>query len=249
MPTCTTSPEQLLRAAGATRRDVGPRREVELWTLDLRQPIDVAPTEAERVRAAELRAPDVARRFLARRGGLRAVLAAQLDCHPAAVRIEVTCRRCGGRDHGKPRLARASSSIQLSVSHAQDVALIAIAPGRDVGVDLERVRAVRDVDRRARRLCRAEEARWLRSLPDARRPEALLRLWTHKEAYGKALGLGVAGALRCSIDLAREPAARLRAAPSAPGLDPASWWLDDLPLPQGFVGAICLAGPQVQSDP
>jgi 4'-phosphopantetheinyl transferase len=91
---------------------------------------------------------------------------------------------------GRPVLRGAAAELHVSISHgrrAVAVALTALAP---VGVDVERLRPV-DAVGLARRWFPAEEAAWLHALPPGQRERAFFWLWTHKEAVGKARGLGL----------------------------------------------------------
>ena len=95
---------------------------------------------------------------------------------------------------GKPRLAGgfAESDLRFNVSHCGDVALYAFARGREVGVDVEAVRELRDADAVAAGSSRARENR---GLPRARPARA--GRWgssvrrTGEEAFIKALGDGL----------------------------------------------------------
>jgi 4'-phosphopantetheinyl transferase len=64
-----------------------------------------------------------------------------------------------------------------------------------VGVDVERVRPLREMEAIAERMFRLREWRGLRRLPARRRQQGFFVCWTRMEAYGKALGDGIAGAL------------------------------------------------------
>src|SRR5262249_50978106 len=119
---------------------------------------------------------------------------------------------------------------------------IAVTRGREVGVDLERVRAEVATEEIAARYFSAREVRTLMALPPPLRPDAFFRCWTRKEAYLKATGAGL------SLDLNRfdvslkpgEPAALL-----ATRDDPAEvrrWSLEHLVPGPGFVGALAAEG-------
>lgn len=95
----------------------------------------------------------------------------------------------------KPVLADRSSGLQFNWSHSGDRAVVAVAQGVELGVDLEaRERAVRTLAL-AERFFSAQEYRFLLRLPESRRSKAFLRLWTGKEAVLKALGRGIADGL------------------------------------------------------
>jgi 4'-phosphopantetheinyl transferase len=87
---------------------------------------------AERERAAGLNRPDARRRWVAARWALRGVLARYLELEPAAIEL-----RFGAR--GKPMLAAAESPLRFNLSHSGELALIAVAGGREVGVDVQAI--------------------------------------------------------------------------------------------------------------
>ncbi len=121
-------------------------------------------------------------RFVAARAGLRRVLARQLGCPPAQVRIEVA-------EGGKPHLA--GSDLRFNASRSGDKALYATSWTTEVGVDLERIRPDVDVDGLARRFFTEKERRALASRTGEERLVAAFECWTRKEAYVKGVGAGL----------------------------------------------------------
>lgn len=96
-------------------------------------------------------------------------------------------------EYGKPRMP----GIEFSVSHTD--AWVACAISSDpVGIDVETLPADDGDDRLPdaleRSFSRSERA-WLESLPLAARRLSVYFIWTRKEAYLKALGLGIPGGL------------------------------------------------------
>jgi 4'-phosphopantetheinyl transferase len=98
--------------------------------------------------------------------------------------------------HGKP-VCRGGPSI--SVSHSGRWVACASAPRLAVGVDVQETTRRRPVESIARTYFSDRENRWLATRP----PESFYMLWVLKEAYLKALGVGLAGglnALQCRIE-------------------------------------------------
>ena len=159
----------------------------ELWQVrladadgdDLAHVLD----DDELARAARLRFERDRRRYVASHVALRQVLARRTGRPAAALRFEAG-------EHGKPRLAGAPTCA-FSLSHSDDGALIALADDGEVGVDLERVRPMRDLDALARRILTVDEFERLEAVAPAGRTTAFLRAWTRKEACLKALGIGL----------------------------------------------------------
>jgi 4'-phosphopantetheinyl transferase len=113
--------------------------------------------------------------------------------------------------------------LRFSVSRSGSFGLLAVTRGRDMGVDLERIEPRRALGPIADKLFDAGEAAELRSLPEGRRTRRFFELWTQKEAFAKALGVGLT-----------VPLDRLR--PSR------GWSVVDLPLGPDHVGALCVRG-------
>ena len=89
-------------------------------------------------------------------------------------------------------LPRGGGHLDFNLSHAAGHSLLGIVRGQRIGVDVE------GLDRESRALQTVlttftpEEQRWVTGAPPGeRRDRRLLRLWTLKEAYSKARGLGL----------------------------------------------------------
>ncbi|MDM4719002.1 4'-phosphopantetheinyl transferase superfamily protein [Micromonospora sp. WMMA1363] len=94
---------------------------------------------------------------------------------------------------GEPSdVGRSAGPVELpvSVSRTGGLVVVAVRAGGPVGVDVERCRPLPALDL-ARRWYAPTEAAWLAGRPAAGRNRDFLRLWTAKEAVGKALGVGL----------------------------------------------------------
>ena len=123
------------------------------------------------------------RLYIAAHAALRLLLGTTLGCHPTLVGLLHDAA-------GKP-LLRGGSRIEFNHSHSGSIALIAMACEVAVGVDVERVRSVPDLDAIAARYLHPTEQRELSRLSSAERVEGFFRCWTRKEAYLKARGAGL----------------------------------------------------------
>lgn len=170
--------------------------EVRVFSVDLHQPAAVAarltrslpPNEAEGSTAVRVA-----------RGALRIVLGDALGIEPAGVDISRRCAHCGHDTHGRPTVVGdPASPISFSLSHSGDFAVIALAgAGVRVGVDVEEVRPRRRLDALAARVLSGPDHAVWREIDDAdERLRAFLSAWTEKEAYLKAIGIGIATRLR-----------------------------------------------------
>lgn len=173
-------------------------------------------------------------RFIAGRAALRSVLADRLGCSPAVVRFSY------GRN-GKPMLEGRLGHVEFNLAHSGGDAVIAVADGAAVGVDIELLRPIDDVQSLARLVFSDAELRELELSPDP--AKAFLNGWTRKEAYVKALGLGLTVPLK-EITVSLSDSAALR---STGLLDQAvsNWRLLNVPHPRAVV-ALAL-GPRLDS--
>jgi 4'-phosphopantetheinyl transferase len=139
--------------------------------------------------------------------------------------------------HGKPALDDQEARLEFNVSHSGSIALIALARGRKVGVDVERHRTDVLDDRITERYFSPLECAALRALPASVRVEGFFNCWSRKEAYIKACGRGLSLPLKdFQVSL-------------APGEEAALLWARDseeslrgcVPGP-GYAGAVAAQG-------
>ena len=169
---------------------------------------------------------DHQRDFVAARGTLRSCLAQYVDCDPKSLVFAYG-------SHGKPML-QDYPELQFNLSHSQGRALIGIARGRAVGVDLEEVREVPTMLAIAKRFFMPSEYEAIERVSGGLRSRVFFEYWTCKEAYIKAtgVGLGQLGRLEIAID---EAAVRVLQKPCDKNIA-----LAQVELGDGFVGAIGL---------
>ena len=143
-------------------------------------------SDAERARAGRFVDARARRRFVLTRAELRQQIGARLEIAPRSVEFIRGA-------HGKPRLARRYGPLDLrfSVSHSDEVAALAFAVGREVGVDIEVVRPIPEAEKIAAKLCTPAEWSALQSLGKDERLRGFFAWWTRTEAYLKAQGAGL----------------------------------------------------------
>ena len=175
--------------------------------------------------------------FVVARGLLRVLLGRYLRQEPQHLRFTYG-------PHGKPALATDTSgmSLRFNVSHSHGLALYAITYGREVGVDVERIRPKVVHEKIAEHFFSPREVTILRALPTPLQATAFFACWTRKEAYIKAKGDGLALPLsQFEVSLAPgEPAALLRTAWDLQ--EAACWALQDLAPAPGYRAAVAVAG-------
>jgi 4'-phosphopantetheinyl transferase len=93
--------------------------------------------------------------------------------------------------HGRPELGRPEGTdVRFNVSNTIGLVVCAVTRSREIGVDVEPERSDAPVEIVESHFAPVER-RALLALPEAARPERFVILWTLKEAYLKARGVGL----------------------------------------------------------
>lgn len=166
--------------------------EVHVWRAFLNQPeerwrqLRDLLTFDERARAARFYFERDRRCFVIARGILRTILARYLNSHRDCLPIAYTA-------YGKPYLADECGHqwLRFNLSHSGELALFAFSRGRELGVDIERVRSNMEYRQIALKFFSEREASTLFSLPAESQQQAFFLCWTRKEAYIKGIGEGL----------------------------------------------------------
>jgi 4'-phosphopantetheinyl transferase len=213
--------------------------EVHVWFARL----DRTPARLTRMRTI-LNAEETARadrfymdvhrnRFIAARALLRDLLAGYLAQPPEAISFAYN-------EWGKPALAPGfvASDLRFNLSHSQELAMYAFVLERDVGVDLEMIRADVASEKIAENFFSRREVETLRALPREHQAEAFFNCWTRKEAYVKARGQGLSIELD-SFDVSLIPGEEAKI---LRGDDCRNWSIASFKPEQGWVAAMATQG-------
>ena len=166
--------------------------EVHVWRSPLRpdtareRSLSPLLSDTERARAARFRFDHDAQRYAIARGLLRVLLARYCGTSPATLALEET-------EHGRPllRSAAAPSDFDFNLSHAENLVVYAFARGARVGVDVEWITPLDDMNGLvAMNFSERERHAW-QSLPATSRERGFFDCWTRKEAFVKAIGEGL----------------------------------------------------------
>lgn len=204
---------------------------VHVWQVDLADAAwDAAAVlcAEERQRAEAFRTEVLAQRYRRARTALRLLLGRYLGRAPEEIQLTYG-------PYGKPELA--GQPLHFNLSHSADQCLIALA-GLPVGVDIETLGPGVNPAELLDLVCHPHEREELAGLTDAQRRRQFLTLWAFKEAYCKALGMGL------QVDL---PSIRMIPAPPEPtfrvldewGPGP-SYYVHPLPCPIDFRASLCV---------
>jgi 4'-phosphopantetheinyl transferase len=123
------------------------------------------------------------REYLVTRGLARGVLAAYVGRPPRALSFFDT-------EHGRPVLEDAGD-LRFNLTNTTELVACAVGRGREVGVDAEPLDHADEILPIAETVFTTGEREELGRLPIERRRRRAVELWTLKEAYLKARGLGL----------------------------------------------------------
>lgn len=189
----------------------------------------------EKERAAKFKFDLHRNRFVAGRGQLRTVLGRYLRADPSKLEFAYS-------PQGKPELEPKSNGdgLHFNLAHAEDLALVAITRAGPIGVDVECIRQVEEMDDLVAKFFSPRENELFRKVPTSDRPIAFFNLWTRKEALLKATGEGITRSLNLVevSFLPDEPARVLNI--SGDSEKAKSWSLHALSPAPNFVGAVAI---------
>jgi 4'-phosphopantetheinyl transferase len=191
----------------------------------------------ERAWAARIHFPKDRHRYIISHGFLRAVLGRYLRMDP----VDVVVRYLPS---GKPILApeRSGDQLQFNLSHSHELALCAVSRGRELGIDVEYIRAELAEKEIAERFFAPREVAALRALPRSCQAEAFFACWTLKEAYLKARGAGLQTPLnQFEVALAPGQSAALLL-DAADRQAPSRWTLQSLDVGEAYAAALAAEG-------
>ena len=189
--------------------------------------------EGERRRARALRRAADRRRHVAARALVRTVLSGYLS--PAAQDWRFVADA-----HGRPQLSpeHRLPELQFNIAHTAGLVVLAVTVGGALGVDVETPRRRTDTVALERYFAPEERAA-LEALPAAARRRGFFEVWTLKEAYLKARGLGLRVPLESFAFEFGAPAGVTLQVTAACADTPQRWALAQLSLRGRYLLALC----------
>lgn len=199
----------------------------------------------EQRKANAFRAAEHRREYVLSHAALRSVLGRSLGISPALLEIATEAG-------SKPRLSptkdetQGSTDLRFNLSHTRGAALIGVAQGRELGVDIEWQRPMDDLEAMAQSVMSERELKRWTALAAEDRFRAFYKVWTYKESYLKAIGLGLFHSPRevtvpVSTDLLKGDEGD---SSRIPGLiqgrdEQAVWQVRDVPVWEGYSASVC----------
>ena len=158
---------------------------IDLWQFSLTEEVTNSEellNEEEKTRANRFYFERHRRRFINARATVRTILARYLNTEPEELVFSYN-------PQGKPAVLN-SQKLEFNLSHSQELGLLAIGKKFPIGVDLECYSA-RPYDGIAKHSFSPKEIDALLKVPPTLKPALFFHIWSQKEAFIKATGLGL----------------------------------------------------------
>ncbi len=174
-------------------------------------------------------------RFVAARASLRVIIASYLNAEPSEIEFEYG-QFC------KPAIKTKGASLQFNMAHSNDLGVIAITSEKHVGIDVEHVSTVVDMDNIVAHAFSPYERSVYSAIPADLRANVFLRCWTRKEAYMKATGMGLSlPPDKFDVTLIPGEIPRLLRVEHDPD-EVSRWSLSDFDLATDYIGTVAFEG-------
>ena len=223
------------------------KNNVHVWVTDLNQPSTVTwrllqtLSSDECQRANRFRIQRDKDHFIVAHGVLRIILSYYLGVRASDVRF--CCEPMG-----KPELERMfQPEIRFNLSHSHGLCLYAIAREHRVGIDLELVRPLPDMNQIIQSFFSPQENAAFLAMPPARRQEMFFKCWTRKEAYLKGTGEGLCGTLD-RVEVLEDPTETGVVVSAVEKMsEKVEWQLQTLRPVEGYIGGLAVEGKDLRS--
>lgn len=218
--------------------------EANVWLIDASSSANSLPvlhsilSREEKDRADSFLLDRDRHRFIFFRGTLRTILAHLVCCAPDELQFDYTA-------FGKPFIAASclGEGLHFNISHSDELGLVAVIRERRIGVDIEMIRPALTGDDLAERFFSPPEVKQLRNLSGPAQAAFFFSCWTRREAYAKALGIGLSQSFGVS-DMPVEPGQpnELKNVEEW-GKRHENWYLQELEVGGPFRAALAVEGP------
>jgi 4'-phosphopantetheinyl transferase len=163
--------------------------EVYYLNLDEQLTLNYLSTDEE-IRANRYKFEHLKNRFIVTRNILRILLGKYLKLHPKEIIFNYNQK-------GKPTLDKNCNylNLEFNISHSENFALYGFVLNRKIGVDLEKIRPIKELDKIAHRFFSLSEYKLITNSKNPEKQQIFFKMWTAKEAYLKAIGTGISEGL------------------------------------------------------
>jgi 4'-phosphopantetheinyl transferase len=162
---------------------------VHVWQVNLKtlsiyaNDISKTLSHDELERANKLKFTRDREQFILRRYHLRLILSKYCDCQPHEIMFSYN-------SYKKPFICLPEfKEIKFNMSFTYDLMLVGLCKHDDIGIDIEKVHEIRDLENIAAENFSPQELKYFNSKFD--KTNTFFKIWTRKEAFIKAKGKGL----------------------------------------------------------
>jgi 4'-phosphopantetheinyl transferase len=186
-------------------------------------------------RADRFHFPHHRRRFIAAHGLVRLILGNYLDRAPGSVHLLRGLK-------GKPYLEKIAigPSLCFNLSHSNDLAMVGITLDRRIGVDVEHIRPLSNLESIAGRYFSKDEIHGILNAPANEREQLFFHHWTMKESYLKATGAGLSGLQ--GIQITHDKSGIDSRTAIVIDQSNQSWFIEQFQLTLGYAASVAVEG-------
>ncbi|MHB8139310.1 MAG: 4'-phosphopantetheinyl transferase family protein [Smithellaceae bacterium] len=202
------------------------------WNLHSREALQMLP-ESERKKTEKLRFEIHQTRYIKGHYLLRLLLGQYLG-------IDFYNQEFTVNEYGKPSLQKEieSNSVNFNFSNSENICVYAFTKDGELGIDIEKIHDLPEMDRIVERFFSPNENKIFRSLPEQNRKQSFFKYWARKEALLKAMGLGFSYPLN-KVDVLLHHKDSSPVVTKNAGIE---WTLYDIDSFEGFASALALKG-------
>ena len=174
-------------------------QEIHIWFADLSQHYQTLDKFEKSLSLDELKRADQyyfqsdREKFIISRGILRSIISNYLEIKASEIIFFYN-------SFGKPYVYHKNNKkrIKFNLAHSEELALYVIKKDSEVGIDIEKIIELENIEEIAQLIFNAFEIKKFQSLPDNLKLPWFFKCWTAKEAFVKAIGIGFSYSL-CDV--------------------------------------------------
>ncbi len=223
--------------------------QVDIWTIKLVQPENVINalywklSEEERNQFVRFRYSQERKRFIICHGAVRQIMASYIGKPSYRIKIEAN-------QNGKPVIWKKEGGveIQFNYSHSEDLAVCAVTPTRNVGVDIEFIHPFVNVEELVKSNFSFEENKFFEAVDSRQKLNMFFTFWCRKEAFIKAIGRGLSYPLNEFTMLDGRSTAHFKPVKLGWRSSLAGYWFyTDLSISPGYASTLVVEGSGVKA--
>lgn len=212
--------------------------QVDIWQVSLDAHLDELDdltallSDHQIAKAQRLKNEQAKTRYIIAQATTRKILAGYLSIEPSAVKLEYG-------EHGKPYIS--NYPLYFNISHAHELALIAICKTHEIGIDIEYWRQNIHQDAIIKRHFHPDEIAQYESLPAELHQRSFYFAWTCKEAFVKAIGTGMQQKFKSFVvEMDPRQPPKLRSVPPILSADQ-GWCLHNIQVPGDYTVMLAIS--------